>query len=156
MTVPINTGGVTGTATLTFGTPMADLDRPRPRMGLTLPFANSQFANHRSRSPTTLSPLGGTIVIVDVIEVIAQGTNQIVDDGFQQLAPRPLPCTSTVRLAGLLQPALAAAGLTLAQAQNAWSPDRLRNCRPRRPGRSDAARSRSSTTPIRRRSSTST
>jgi len=55
MTLPINTGGVVGTATLLFGTPVADLDRPRPRLGLTLPFANSQFAI-TSPVVTTLAP----------------------------------------------------------------------------------------------------
>ena len=41
--VPVNTGGIVGTASLNFNTPIADLDRPRPRMGLTVPFVNSQL-----------------------------------------------------------------------------------------------------------------
>jgi len=86
MTLPISSGGVTGTATVLFGTPVADLDRPRPRLGLTLPFANSQFAV-TAPIPLTLAPLGGTIEIVDAIEVLVQGSNQIVTLDFNNGAP---------------------------------------------------------------------
>lgn len=116
MTLPVSTGGVTGAATVLFGTPVADLDRPRPQMGLTLPFSNSEFAV-TAPVALTLAPLGGTIVIVDAIQVIVQGSNQIVALDFNSGAP-----TVTVTLdpasVALLQPALVVAGLTVAQVQN--------------------------------------
>lgn len=113
--LPINTGGITGTATLLFGTPVADLDRPRPRMGLTLPFANSQFAI-TSPIPLTLAPLGGTIEIVDAIEVVVQGSSQIVALDFTSGAPA-VTVAFDAASAAILQPLLTAAGLTIAQAQ---------------------------------------
>jgi hypothetical protein len=115
MTLPIAIGAVIGTADLLFGTPIADLDRPRPSLGLTIPFANSQLVI-TAPVAATLAPLGGTIVIVDAIEVIVQGTSQIATVDLNSGAP-----TVTVTFDGpsqnILQPALAAAGLTLAQAQ---------------------------------------
>lgn len=116
MTLPINAGGVTGTATVLFGTPVADLDRPRPRMGLTLPFANSQFAVSAPVA-VTLAPLGGTIEIVDAIEVIVQGSSQIVALDFNSGAPT-VTVTFDAASVAILQPALAVAGLTIAQVQN--------------------------------------
>lgn len=116
MQVPIAFGGLVGAADLNFGTPIVDLDRPRPQMGITVPFANSQL---QVTAPValTLAPLGGTITIVDTIEVIVQGTNQIATMDFTSGAP-----TVTVVFDAasqiVLAPALAAAGLTLAQAQN--------------------------------------
>ncbi len=116
MTLPVNAGGVAGSATVLFGTPVADFDRPRPQMGLTLPFANSQFAI-TAPLPLTLSPLGGTIVVVDTIEVIVQGGDQFVSLDFNSGAPTVTVAFDAASVT-LLQPALAAAGLTLAQAQN--------------------------------------
>ena len=116
MTLPISVGGVTGTATVLFGTPVADLDRPRPRLGLTLPFANSQFAI-TAPAAVTLAPLGGTIEIVDAIEVIVQGGNQIVTLDFNAGAPA-ITVTFDAASVAILQPALAVAGLTIAQVQN--------------------------------------
>src|SRR6185369_9430208 len=116
MTLPINASGVTGTATILFGTPVADLDRPRPRLGLTLPFANSQFAI-ATPVALTLAPLGGTIEIVDVIEVIVQGSNQIVTLDFNNGVPT-VTVTFDAASAAILSPALSVAGLTIAQAQN--------------------------------------
>lgn len=116
MTLPINAGGVTGTANVLFSTPVADLDRPRPQLGLTLPFANSQFVV-TAPLPLTLSPLGGTIEIVDAIEVIVQGSNQIVTLDFNNGAPAVTVTFDTASVA-LLQPALTVAGLTIAQVQN--------------------------------------
>lgn len=116
MIVPVNTGGIVGTASINFNTPIADLDRPRPSMGLTLPFTNSDLSI-TSPLPIDLSPLGGTIVIVDTIEVIVQGTNQLATMDFNNGAP-------TVNVAfdapsqAILAPVLAATGMTLAQAQN--------------------------------------
>jgi len=115
MTVPVAVGPVTGTAEFLFGTPIADLDRPRPSLGLTIPFANSQFVI-TAPVATTLAPLGGTIVIVDTIEVIVQGTNQIVTMDFGTGSPA-VTVTFDAASQTVLQPALAAAGLTLAQAQ---------------------------------------
>jgi hypothetical protein len=116
MSLPVTSGGLTGTADLNFNTPIVDLDRPRPRVGLTLPFANSQL---EITAPLllTIAPLGGTIEIVDSIVMIDQGSNQIATMDFNAGAP-----TVTVVLdaasATLLAPLLTAAGLTLEQAQN--------------------------------------
>jgi hypothetical protein len=115
MTLPVNAGAVTGTATVLFGTPVADLDRPRPQLGLTLPFANSQFAV-TAPVALTLAPLGGTIVIVDAIEVIVQGGNEIVTLNFNNGAPIVTVTFDEASIA-LLQPALTVAGLTVAQVQ---------------------------------------
>jgi hypothetical protein len=115
MTLPVNAGAVAGTATVLFGTPAADLDRPRPRLGLTLPFANSQFAV-TAPVALTLAPLGGTIEIVDSIEVIVQGGSQIVALDFNNGAPTVTVTFDAASIA-LLQPALAVAGLTVAQVQ---------------------------------------
>ena len=116
MTIPVNAGGVVGTATVLLGTPVADLDRPRPQMGLTLPFANSQFV---VTAPVglTLAPLGGTIEIVDSIEVIVQGSNQIVTMDFNNGAPT-VTVTFDAPSQAILGPAVAAAGMTIAQVQN--------------------------------------
>ena len=116
MTVPINSGGVSGTATVLIETPVADLDRPRPQLGLTLPFANSQFVVTAPAS-LTLAPLGGTIEIVDAIEVIVQGSNQIATLDFNNGAPAVMVTFDAASVA-ILGPAVAAAGLTIAQVQN--------------------------------------
>ena len=116
MTLPVNTGGITGSATVLFGTPVADFDRPRPQMGLTLPFSNSQF-DITAPLPLMLAPLGGTIIVVDTIEVIAQGGDQFVSLDFNSGAPNVTVAFDTAS-ATLLQPALTASGLTLAQVQN--------------------------------------
>ena len=46
ISVPVNAGGVSGSADLNFDTPVADLDRPRPAVGLTLPFSDSSVARN--------------------------------------------------------------------------------------------------------------
>lgn len=116
MSVPVNTGGVIGTADISFNTPIADLDRPRPQMGLTLPFANSQL-QLTAPVPLTIAPLGGTIVIVDSIVMITQGSNQLATMDFNAGAPT-VTVVFDAASAALLAPLLAAAGLTVAQAQN--------------------------------------
>lgn len=62
----------------------------------------------------TLAPLGGTITVVDAIEVITQGGSQIVTLDFSHSAPDVAVAFDAASVA-LLQPALAAAGLTIAQ-----------------------------------------
>lgn len=116
ITVPINTSGVTGTADLNFATPVADLDRPRPRMGLVLPFVNSQL-QLSSPLPLTLAPLGGTITVVDSIVMVTQGSNQLATMDFNANAP-DVTVTFDAASASLLSPLLTAAGLTIDQAQN--------------------------------------
>jgi len=116
ISVPVNTGGVTGTADLNFNTPVADLDRPRPRMGLTIPFSNSQL-QITSPLPATIAPLGGTITVVDSIMMINQGTNQIATMDFNAGAP-DVTVVFDAASAALLAPLLAAASLTIEQAQN--------------------------------------
>ncbi len=123
MTLPISSGGVTGTATVLFGTPVADLDRPRPRLGLTLPFANSQLAV-TAPVALTLAPLGGTIVVVDAIEVVVEGGSQVVTLDFEHGAP-DVTVTFDAATVALLQPALTAAGMTVAQVQNMVAGDVL-------------------------------
>jgi len=116
MTVPVNQGGLVGTASLNFATPTADLDRPRPRLGLTVPFTNSQL-QLTAPVPLTLAPLGGTIMIIDTVEVITEGTNQIATMDFNAGAPA-VTVSFDAASAGVLAPALAAAGMTQAQAEN--------------------------------------
>lgn len=116
MAVPVNSGGVVGTANLNFTTPIVDLDRPRPSMGLTVPFVNSQL-QITAPIPTTVAPLAGTIEIVDQIEMITQGTNQIATMDFNN-GPPTVTVAFDAASQALLAPLLAAAGLTLAQAQN--------------------------------------
>jgi hypothetical protein len=116
MIIPINSGGVIGEISLNFNTPIADLDRPRPRMGLTIPFRNSQL---QITAPINekLAPLSGTITIVDSIQMIVQGSNQFASMDFNSGAPDVAVTFDTTSQA-ILAPALAVAGLTLAQAQN--------------------------------------
>jgi hypothetical protein len=116
LSVPVAAGGVAGTANLNFGTPSADLDRPRPRMGLSVPFADSQL-QLTAPLPLTLAPLGGTITIVDAIEMVAEGANQLAVMDFNRGAPEVGVAFDTASQA-VLAPALAAAGMTLAQAEN--------------------------------------
>jgi hypothetical protein len=115
LSLPVTVGAVTGTANLLFGTPIADLDRARPNLGLTIPFANSQFAI-TAPVAVTLAPLGGTIVIVDSIGVLVQGSTQIVCLDFNSGAPVVTVSFDTASQ-GTLAPALAATGLSLAQVE---------------------------------------
>jgi hypothetical protein len=117
LSVPVTMGGgAAGTASLNFATPTLDLDRPRPQVGLTVPFTNSQL-ELTSPLPLTVSPLNGTIVIVDAVQIVSQPGSQAVALDFNDGAP-----TVTVEFDAasqtLLAPLLAAAGLTIAQAQN--------------------------------------
>jgi hypothetical protein len=116
MTVPINTGGISATADINFITPIADLDRPRPRMGLTVPFSNSQL---RITAPLalTIAPLGGTITIVDSIQIVSSGGNQTARVDFNAGAP-DVSVVFDAGSAALLAPLLAAAGINIDQAQN--------------------------------------
>ncbi len=116
ITVPVNAGGVTGTSDLNFNTPVADLDRPRPQMGLTIPFANSQL-QITAPLAVTIAPLGGTITVVDSIVMITQGANQLATMNFSAGTP-VVTFTFDAASAALLAPLLAAAGLTITQAQN--------------------------------------
>ena len=116
MNVPVNQGGVVGTATLNFTTPVADLDRPRPSVGLTIPFVNSQL-QITAPVATTLAPLAGIITIVDQIEMITVGGTQIATMDFNNGAPVVTVAFDAASQV-VLGPSLAAAGLTLAQAQN--------------------------------------
>jgi hypothetical protein len=116
MSVPVNTGGVVGTADINFSTPVADLDRPRPRMGMTVPFTNSQL-QLTVPLPFVIAPLGGTVVVVDAIEMRTEGTNQLASMDFNAGAPDVTVAFDAASQA-LLGPLLTAAGLTLIQAQN--------------------------------------
>jgi hypothetical protein len=85
-------------------------------MGLTIPFDNSQF-DLSAPVAATLAPLGGTIEIVDAIEVIVQGNDQIVTLDFNSGAPVVIVSFDAASQA-VLQPALTAAGMTIAQVEN--------------------------------------
>ncbi len=113
MTVPIAAGGITANADINFSTPVADLDRPRPRVGLTVPFRNSQL---RITAPLalTIAPLGGTITIVDSVVMVAQGGNQTAVIDFTTGAP-DVTVTFDAGSATLLQPLFTAAGMTMDQ-----------------------------------------
>jgi len=117
MSIPFDLGGATGTADLNFQAPTLDLDRPRPQIGLTIPFANSQL---RLTAPAaiTIAPLSGTIVIVDAMEMVTEGSAQAAVLDFTSGAPivtMDFDAASEARLA----PLLAAAGMTITQAENA-------------------------------------
>ncbi len=116
ISVPITSGGVSGRAELNFDTPIADLDRPRPRMGLTLPFAESQL-EITAPLPLTVSPLGGDITIVDSIVMRSEGGTQIASMDFTDGAP-DVSVEFDSDSASRLAPLLAAAGLSINQAQN--------------------------------------
>lgn len=116
LTVPIAASGVMGTVDINFSTPVADLDRPRPRLGLSVPFTNSQL---RITAPLalTIAPLSGTIVIVDSIAMVTESGNQRAVIDFNAGAPNVTVAFDSAS-AALLAPLLTAAGLTLAQARN--------------------------------------
>lgn len=116
MRVPVNAAGLAGTADLNFATPTIDLDRPRPSLGLSLPFLNSQF-QVTAPAATTLAPLGGAITVVDRIEMVTEGSNQLATMDFTNGAP-DVTVSFDAASQALLAPALAASGLTLAQAEN--------------------------------------
>ena len=116
MMVQLSTADFTGNVTFIFQTPIADLDRSRPKMGITIPFANSQLIV-TAPAALTIEPLNGSITIVDDIQVIAEGRAQTVVMDFNEGAP-----STTIIFDGpsqaLLAPLLAAAGLSQDQAQN--------------------------------------
>jgi hypothetical protein len=116
MVVPVSSDMMTGTATLNFQTPIADLDRPRPKMGITIPFTNSQLAL-TAPVALTIAPLGGTITIVDDIQVLDEGATQTIAMDFSAGTPNVTVAFDSAS-ATQLAPLLAVAGLTLAQAQN--------------------------------------
>lgn len=116
MSVPVSSGGLTGTADLIFGLPVLDLDRPRPRVGLRVPFADSQLVV-TAPVPLTIAPLAGVIEIVDRVEIITDGPDQIIALDFAGGAP-DVAVTFDAASQAVLAPFLAATGMTLEQAQN--------------------------------------
>jgi hypothetical protein len=116
ISIPVNSGGVAGTADLNFLTPAIDLDRPRPRMGLTVPFASSQL-ELTAPVQLTVAPLGGSIVIVDAVEIATQTGSEAAVLDFNAGAP-DVTVTFDAASQALLAPLLAAAGLNITQAQN--------------------------------------
>ncbi len=116
MIVPVSAGGVVGTANLNFTTPVADLDRPRPRMGLTLPFSGSQLVI-TSPLPVTLEPLSGIIEIVDTVEMMTAGSSQFATLDFAGSAP-DVRVDFDAETEDILAPALALIPLTVVQAES--------------------------------------
>ena len=112
-------GGASGTLTLNLLTPIIDLDRPTPSIGISVPFQGSQLAI-TAPIPLTLSPLGGTITIVDRLQVINDtGTQQAAID-FTDGLPQVIVALDAPSEA-LLTPLLSAAGMTLDQVLNQMS-----------------------------------
>ncbi|MGG6463593.1 hypothetical protein [Solilutibacter silvestris] len=116
LSVPFMGGGASGTANLNFGIPIADLDRPSPRMGLRLPFLNSELVL-TAPLPLTIAPLGGTIDIEQPIVMLASGGAQTAALDFATTSP-DVHVTFDAASAAALAPLLAAAGMNLAQASN--------------------------------------
>jgi len=114
--VPVNQNGVVGTADVNFSTPMADLDRNRPGVGLTLPFSGSQLEITQPAA-VMLAPLGGDIVIVDTLAMVAQASSKIARMDFNTGAPTVSVAFDAASQA-ILTPALRAAGISITQAQN--------------------------------------
>lgn len=109
-------GGATGTLILNLLTPIIDLDRPSPSIGITVPFQGSQL-EITAPLPLTLAPLGGTITIVDRVQVINDtGTQQAAidfTDGLPQVVVALDAASET-----LLAPLLSLVGITLDQVLN--------------------------------------
>lgn len=112
---PVTIGGINGTLTLNFQTPVIDLDRPRPRVGISVAFTNSQL----EISGFNISPLGGTILIVDALQINGtpgSGTQQAVLD-FTSGAPVVTISFDSTTTA-LITPFLPLIGLTMPQLIN--------------------------------------
>ncbi|MFZ1750441.1 MAG: hypothetical protein WAU01_09625, partial [Saprospiraceae bacterium] len=116
MDIPVNVSGLIGNASLNFQTPIADLDRPRPRMGITIPFVNSQLSL-TAPIPIIIAPLGGRITIIDDLQIDSNGSTQTLLMNFNAGAPSVSVVFDTAS-EGVLAPLLEASGLTLAIAQN--------------------------------------
>ncbi|QNP40599.1 hypothetical protein [Lysobacter solisilvae (ex Woo and Kim 2020)] len=116
LSTPVNAFGITGTLDLNFGTPVADLDRPRPQMRFRVPFTNSQL-EVTAPLPTTIAPLGGTIEIIDSVQMRTNGGTQQAVLDFTSGAPS-VTVTFDGSTAGMLAPILGGFGLTVAQVQN--------------------------------------
>jgi hypothetical protein len=113
---PVSAFGITGILDINFSTPVIDLDRPRPRIGVTIPFQNSQL-QITAPAAVTLAPLGGTLLIVDVVQMrTASGTQQAVID-FTAGAPT-VTVVFDAATAALLTPILTGFGVSLTVAQN--------------------------------------
>lgn len=113
---PIDAFGITGTAMLSFRTPVMDLDRPRPRVGITVPFRDSQL-EILTPVPATIAPLGGTIVIEDAVQMRTTGANQQAVIDFTAGAPT-VTVTFDAATVALLTPLLSGFGITIAMVQN--------------------------------------
>ena len=116
MSTQINAFGISGTLDLNFRTPVVDLDRPRPQIGLTVPFSESQL-QITNPIPMTIAPLGGNIVIVDAVQMRNTPGNQQAVLDFTAGAPAVI-ATFDAPTVALLTPILASLGVTITQAQN--------------------------------------
>lgn len=109
-------GGATGAVALNLLTPILDLDRPSPNLGITIRFTESQL-QITAPIPLTIAPLDGTIEIVDRAEVRAVGGAQQAVLEFTDSSPNVTISLSPASEA-LLAPLLAATGITLTQVLN--------------------------------------
>jgi hypothetical protein len=113
---PVNAFGLQGSLDLNFGVPVIDLDRPRPQIGISVPFFNSQLAI-TSPLATTIAPLGGTMVIVDAVQMRSSANTQQAVIDFVAGAPTVTVVFDAATVA-LLTPILAGFGMSVAVAQN--------------------------------------
>jgi hypothetical protein len=81
-----------------------------------VPFTNSQLRID-APLPLTVAPLSGTILIVESVVMVTESGSQLAVLDFSSGAPN-VTVTFETASAALLAPLLAAAGLTLPQAQN--------------------------------------
>jgi hypothetical protein len=112
---PVIALGLTGRMDLNLSTPLVDLDRPRPQLGLTIPFFNSQF-EITAPLPLTATPLSGTILIVDSVQMRdGAGTQQAIMDFTAGASSVTLNFSPSTR--SMMLPLLATVGVTVAQAE---------------------------------------
>lgn len=116
LSTPINAFGFTGTLDLNFSTLVVDLDRPRPQMGITVGFSNSQL-EITAPIVSIIAPLAGEILIVDAVQMRTQGATQQAVIDFTIGAPT-VAVTFNPATGVLLMPILANLGVTLAMVQN--------------------------------------
>lgn len=116
LAIPFDAFGASGMLDLNLHTPVADLDRPPPRLGLTVPFSGAQL-DLQSPLPLVVGPLAGSIVVVDALQVHSSGGTQQVVLDFQDGMPS-VTVSFDAASAATLAPLLATLGVSLTTAQN--------------------------------------
>lgn len=116
---PVTAMGVTGRLDLTLRTPVVDLDGPRPQIGFTIPFSGSQL-EITAPVALTITPLAGTIVFADAVQMRTVGASQQAVLDFTAGAPA-VTVTFDAATRALLAPLLATVGATVAQAETEFA-----------------------------------